>query len=53
MSALALAWVLHQPGVTAAIIGPRRPEHVDAALEAARITLPHEDLGRMGRLFAS
>jgi aryl-alcohol dehydrogenase-like predicted oxidoreductase len=51
MDALALAWVLHQPGVTAAIIGPRRPEHVDAALAAARITLPHEDLGRMGRLF--
>jgi aryl-alcohol dehydrogenase-like predicted oxidoreductase len=32
MTALALAWVLQQPGVDSAVIGPRRPEHIDAAL---------------------
>ena len=34
MTALALAWVLHQPGLDSAVIGPRRPEHLDAALAA-------------------
>jgi aryl-alcohol dehydrogenase-like predicted oxidoreductase len=38
MSALALAWVLHQPRVDSAVIGPRRPEHIDAALEALSMT---------------
>jgi aryl-alcohol dehydrogenase-like predicted oxidoreductase len=28
LSQLALAWVIHQPGVTAAIAGSRNPEHV-------------------------
>lgn len=40
MGALALGWVLQQPGVDSAVIGPRRPEHIDAALTALRIRLP-------------
>jgi aryl-alcohol dehydrogenase-like predicted oxidoreductase len=39
MSALALAWVLHQPRVDSAVIGPRRPEHIDAALAALDVAL--------------
>jgi aryl-alcohol dehydrogenase-like predicted oxidoreductase len=39
MSALALAWLLQQPGLTAAVIGPRNPSHLDAALAALDITL--------------
>jgi aryl-alcohol dehydrogenase-like predicted oxidoreductase len=47
MSTLALAWVLHRPLVTAAIIGPRRPEHLDSALAALRLTLSAEDAARL------
>ena len=32
---LAHSWVLHQPHVTSAIVGPRTLEHLDAALDAA------------------
>jgi len=34
MVKLAIAWVLHQSGVTSVLIGARRPEHVDQAFEA-------------------
>ncbi len=37
---LALAWALEQPGVTAAIIGTTRPEHVVELAEAAQRPLP-------------
>jgi aryl-alcohol dehydrogenase-like predicted oxidoreductase len=50
MSALALAWVLHHPRMTAAIIGPRRPEHVDSALAALALTLSEEDRTRIALL---
>src|SRR5207302_911649 len=39
MSSLALAWVLHQPRVDAAIIGPRNLSHLTAALAATSIAL--------------
>ena len=52
MDALALACVLHHPQMDAAIIGPRRPEHVDAALGALSIVLSAEELGRLRGLFA-
>jgi aryl-alcohol dehydrogenase-like predicted oxidoreductase len=43
MGALALAWVLSHPQVTAALIGPRRVEHFALWLEAVDIHLsPHE-----------
>jgi aryl-alcohol dehydrogenase-like predicted oxidoreductase len=45
MSALALAWVLHQPLVDSAVIGPRRPEHIDAALAALTISLSDRGAG--------
>jgi aryl-alcohol dehydrogenase-like predicted oxidoreductase len=49
MSALALAWVLHQPGIDSAVIGPRRPEHIDAALTALDVALP--DGGALAAFF--
>ena len=47
MSTLALAGVLHHPLMTAAIIGPRRPAHLDSALAALDVTLSAEDAARL------
>ena len=47
MSALALAWVLHHPLMTAAIVGPRRPAQLDSALAALGMTLSAEDAARL------
>jgi aryl-alcohol dehydrogenase-like predicted oxidoreductase len=52
MSTLALAWALHHPLMTAAIIGPRRPGHVDSALAALAVTLSAEEAARLQGLFA-
>jgi aryl-alcohol dehydrogenase-like predicted oxidoreductase len=40
---MAVAWVLHQPAITAAIIGPRTPAHLKELLPAADIRLSEED----------
>lgn len=39
MATLALAWLLAQPLVTAPIMGPRRPEHLEPARNALKIRL--------------
>jgi aryl-alcohol dehydrogenase-like predicted oxidoreductase len=39
-AAVALAWLLARPGVTAAVIGPRRPEHLRPALAALDLEAP-------------
>lgn len=39
---LALAWLLHKPGVTAPIIGASQMHHLDEAVAAAQIALPAE-----------
>jgi aryl-alcohol dehydrogenase-like predicted oxidoreductase len=36
---LAIAWTLEQPGVTAAIVGARRPSQVEGWIDAARVVL--------------
>jgi aryl-alcohol dehydrogenase-like predicted oxidoreductase len=41
---LAVAWVLHQPGITASIIGPRTPAHLKDLLAAAELGLDDADL---------
>jgi aryl-alcohol dehydrogenase-like predicted oxidoreductase len=51
ISALALAWVLNHPQMSAAIVGPRRPVHLDAALAALAIELSQADRARLGALF--
>ena len=48
---VALAWLLHQDGVTAPIIGPRTIGHLDDAQRAVDITLDEEVLGRLNELF--
>jgi 1-deoxyxylulose-5-phosphate synthase len=44
---LALAWLMHKPGVTAPIVGATKLEHLEDALAAAELTLPHELLARL------
>jgi len=42
LSQLALAWVLTNSGVAAAIIGASRPEQIDENVKAAGVTLPDD-----------
>jgi aryl-alcohol dehydrogenase-like predicted oxidoreductase len=53
VTSLALAWVLHHPQVDAAIIGPRRPSHLDAACRALQTNLSRDDRVRLTNLFAN
>jgi aryl-alcohol dehydrogenase-like predicted oxidoreductase len=48
---LALAWVLAQRDVAAAIVGPRRPEHLDAVAEALELELSAGEVEELGGLF--
>lgn len=41
---IALAWLLHQDGVTAPIVGVTSIEHLDAAVEAVDVSLSEKDL---------
>jgi aryl-alcohol dehydrogenase-like predicted oxidoreductase len=40
---VAIAWVLAQPGITAAIVGASRPEQLDESLKAVDLTLDAEE----------
>jgi aryl-alcohol dehydrogenase-like predicted oxidoreductase len=51
MSTIALAWVLEHPQMTAAIIGPRRASHLDAAVAALDIDLSQRDRAGLAELF--
>jgi aryl-alcohol dehydrogenase-like predicted oxidoreductase len=48
---VALAWLLHQPAVTAPIVGPRTGAHLDGALKALDITLDEAALARLDEMF--
>jgi aryl-alcohol dehydrogenase (NADP+) len=41
---VALAWLLHQPGVTAPIIGASKPGHLEDAIAAASLKLDSAEL---------
>jgi aryl-alcohol dehydrogenase-like predicted oxidoreductase len=45
---VALAWLLHQPTVTAPIVGATKPDHVDDALAAVGLSLSEKDLTALG-----
>jgi len=47
MAAVALAWLLHQPGVTSGIAGARRPDQIRQTAQAADLTLTPEIVGRL------
>ncbi len=46
-----LAWLLHQPAVTAPIIGPRTMDQLDAAVRALDVTLDADALARLDEIF--
>ena len=43
-SQIALAWILHKPGVTAPIVGASKLEHLDQAIAATDISLEDSEL---------
>ena len=47
VSAVAVAWVLAWPGVTAAIVGARSPEQVDGWLDGGSLRLGADDLAEI------
>ncbi len=50
---LAMAWALEQPGVTSAVFGTTRPEHIRELAEAASRPLPDEVRQRLTELHGS
>jgi 1-deoxyxylulose-5-phosphate synthase len=44
---VALAWLLHKPGVTAPIVGATKLAHLEDALAAAELTLSDEEIARL------
>src|SRR5262249_28344528 len=48
---VALAWLLHNPVVTAPIIGPRTMEQLDGSLRALEITLSEETRKQLDEIF--
>ena len=46
-----LAWLLHQPAVTAPIIGPRTADQLDTAVRALGVTLDADVLRRLDDIF--
>ena len=48
---VALAWLLHRPGVTAPIVGPRTTDQLAAAVRALDVTLDTDALARLDEIF--
>jgi aryl-alcohol dehydrogenase-like predicted oxidoreductase len=48
---VALAWLLHQPAVTAPVIGPRTEEQLLGSLRALSIELTPDILGKLDQIF--
>jgi 1-deoxyxylulose-5-phosphate synthase len=49
---VALAWLLHKPGVTAPIVGATKLEHLDDAVAAEQLALDAEEIGRVEEPYA-
>lgn len=44
---VALAWLLHKPGITAPIVGATKPRHMSDALAAEDLTLTEDEMDRL------
>ena len=49
---LAIAWLLAHPQVDAVIVGPRRPEHLEASRRALELNLSANDRAEIAAIFA-
>jgi aryl-alcohol dehydrogenase-like predicted oxidoreductase len=52
MAAVATAWLLHVPEVTAVVVGPNRVEHLDHVREALELRLTDAECDELGRWFS-
>ncbi|MCR5879256.1 aldo/keto reductase [Phenylobacterium sp. J367] len=52
-SAVALAWLLHQPGITSTIIGPRNLHQLSSVLHVPDLRLDADTLARIDDIFPS
>jgi 1-deoxyxylulose-5-phosphate synthase len=50
---VALAWLLHKPGVTAPIVGATKLEHLDDALAAEQLSLSEAETARLEEPYVS
>lgn len=50
---LALAWVLHKPGITSALVGASRPEQIVENAKAVQVKLTAEIIAKIEELFPS
>jgi len=48
---LGIAWLLHQPAVTAPVVGPRRLEHLIGAIRAVDVSLGADELTELDRIW--
>ena len=48
---VALAWLLHKPGVTAPIVGATKVEHLEDAIAAEQLSLRPEEISRLEELY--
>src|SRR6266581_3919101 len=48
---VALAWLLHKPGVTAPIVGATKLDHLEDALAASELSLSPEEIARLEELY--
>ena len=51
MPTLALAWLLSEPRLTAVLVGPRRPEHLEPAGAGLHIHLSEAERDELASLF--
>ena len=51
LAQVALAWVLHQPAVTSAIVGASRPEQLDDSLPATELQLDQAELDECNEIW--
>jgi 1-deoxyxylulose-5-phosphate synthase len=49
---VALAWLLHRPGVTAPIVGATKVRHVEDALAAVKLELTEDEMRRLEERYA-
>jgi aryl-alcohol dehydrogenase-like predicted oxidoreductase len=51
MATLAIAWLFANPEVTAVVVGPRRPDHLEPAVRALDLALSQNERDEIGAFF--